>query len=221
MTKNTKNWHDRWDFDRQSADYDRITAHKQQHNQRYNPHENYQRVLDFVAQQVENHCRIADLGTGTGNLAHLLNENGHQVTGLDQSARMLEKAREKLPEVRFVHGNMLDLPFETEEFDAVVSTYALHHLSEKEKERAWTEMIRIIGPQGAIVVGDNMFFDAADKETQRKMLQERDLEQVWREIEDEHLGQAAQMVEFMEKRGLTARCRQMAPFTWVVKAQKK
>ena len=219
--KQAENWQDRWDFDQQATSYDRVTGQRQGGSDHYNPHENYQQVLEFVARQVENHCRIADLGTGTGNLAQLLLKNGHQVVGVDQSARMLEKAREKLSEIRFVQGNILDLPFEPAEFDAIVSTYALHHLSEAEKQQAWTEMIRVTGPNGAIVVGDNMFYDAADKKKQQQMLLDNGQEQVWKEIEEEYLGQAQQMMEFMEKQGLTARCKQLAPYTWVVKAQKK
>jgi ubiquinone/menaquinone biosynthesis C-methylase UbiE len=37
--------------------------------------------------------RIADLGCGTGSLSLLLYDLGHQVTGLDMSPRMLDRAR--------------------------------------------------------------------------------------------------------------------------------
>jgi SAM-dependent methyltransferase len=57
--------------------------------------------------------RIADLGCGTGSLSLLLHEPGHDVTGLDVSPRMLERARQKAgPAIRFVEGDAAwpDLP---------------------------------------------------------------------------------------------------------------
>ena len=38
-------------------------------------------------------CRVADLGCGTGTLAVLLAEEGHDVTGVDVSPKMIEQAR--------------------------------------------------------------------------------------------------------------------------------
>jgi SAM-dependent methyltransferase len=49
---------------------------------------------------------FADLGCGTGSLSLLLHELGHDVTGLDLSPRMLERARQKSGgAVRFVEGD--------------------------------------------------------------------------------------------------------------------
>jgi predicted TPR repeat methyltransferase len=39
------------------------------------------------------HARIADLGCGTGSIAALFEQAGHEVHGVDQSPRMLEIAR--------------------------------------------------------------------------------------------------------------------------------
>ena len=55
--------------------------------------------------------RVMNLGCGTGSLSLLLHEFGHDVTGLDVSPRMLEKARQKAgPAIRFVEGDAVAGP---------------------------------------------------------------------------------------------------------------
>src|SRR3954462_13990192 len=65
--------------------------------------------------------RALDVATGTGDLAVELAARvgpDGEVVGSDFSARMLELARQKAPELRFEHGNALDLPYHDNEFDA-------------------------------------------------------------------------------------------------------
>lgn len=70
--------------------------------------------------------RVADLGCGTGSLSLLLHELGHDVTGLDVSPRMLERARHKAgPAIRFVEGDAAwpDLPRGA--FDVILCRHVL------------------------------------------------------------------------------------------------
>ncbi len=68
--------------------------------------------------------RILDVGTGTGFLALILAELGHDVVGLDISKAMLRVARRKAERkglnIKFVLGDAENLPFENESFDAVI-----------------------------------------------------------------------------------------------------
>ena len=60
--------------------------------------------------------RTLDVACGTGFLTrHLRGE----VTGLDQSERMLTIARERMPAASFICGDALDLPFGDDSFDRV------------------------------------------------------------------------------------------------------
>ena len=67
-------------------------------------------------------ANILDLCCGTGQLAVELTERGFSVTGIDASAEMLRLARQKSPDVEFVHQDARD-PYLAAEFDAVVCLF--------------------------------------------------------------------------------------------------
>jgi ubiquinone/menaquinone biosynthesis C-methylase UbiE len=77
-------------------------------------------------------ARTLDLACGTGFLTrHLRGE----VTGLDQSAGMLEVASERCPDVEFVQGDALAPPFAPGTFERLVTSHFYGHLSEEQRER--------------------------------------------------------------------------------------
>lgn len=79
----------------------------------------------------------ADLGCGTGRLMAALTERAGCVIGVDNSSRMLEKARtsfaESSDEVSFRIGDLAHLPVADGEVDFAVMSLALHHLPTPEK----------------------------------------------------------------------------------------
>jgi trans-aconitate methyltransferase len=76
--------------------------------------------------------RILDLGCGSGQLTRAIAESGARVTGLDNSASMIDAARREYPDVSFVLGDAKDFSFD-EPFDAVFSNAALHWVRPPEK----------------------------------------------------------------------------------------
>ena len=61
--------------------------------------------------------QILDVGCGTGALASVLYELGHQVTGIDASWKMIDIARRKTaPEHRLSTGGRNELPFQDKSF---------------------------------------------------------------------------------------------------------
>ena len=72
--------------------------------------------------------RVLDLGCGNGHpIAEYLAERGHRVVGVDASREMLARARERLPDHRWIHGSM-ELVELDDTFDAVICWDALFHL---------------------------------------------------------------------------------------------
>lgn len=94
---------------------------------------------------------VLDAGCGPGRDANILKEQGLRVTGLDLSAGLIKVARKKYPEVDFVEGNLLSLPFEDESFDGVWSNTSLLHLETVEDVKlALGEMSRVLRPGGVL-----------------------------------------------------------------------
>jgi ubiquinone/menaquinone biosynthesis C-methylase UbiE len=84
--------------------------------------------------------RTLDVACGTGFLTrHIAGE----VVGFDQSARMLDVAREQAPNAELVQGDALDLPFEDGSFDRVFTGHFYGHLERDERERFLEEARRV------------------------------------------------------------------------------
>ena len=75
-------------------------------------------------------ARTLDVACGTGYLTRHLHG---EVVGLDQSARMLAAARERLPGTTFVQGDALALPFADGAFGRIFTSYFYCHLPEEER----------------------------------------------------------------------------------------
>ncbi|ASU32724.1 class I SAM-dependent methyltransferase [Mucilaginibacter xinganensis] len=69
--------------------------------------------------------QILDLGCGTGPLTKQIKELGAEVTGIDASAEMIEKAAKEFPDVDFKVADGANFHF-NRKFDAVFSNAALH-----------------------------------------------------------------------------------------------
>ncbi|MCL6587367.1 MAG: methyltransferase domain-containing protein [Anoxybacillus sp.] len=68
---------------------------------------------------------ILDVGCGTGDLAYKLYERGVNVTGIDQSEKMINQAKKKYPFIAFELQNVVHLSYENA-FDAIFSNAVLH-----------------------------------------------------------------------------------------------
>ena len=114
--------------------------------------------------------RALDVCCGTGDVAFALRRSGAEVTALDFSPAMLAIAEQRAkissascsgglrppqkppPQVQFLRGDALHLPFPDRSFDIVTVAYGLRNLAGW--ERGLEEMWRVARPGGRLLVLD-------------------------------------------------------------------
>jgi demethylmenaquinone methyltransferase/2-methoxy-6-polyprenyl-1,4-benzoquinol methylase len=110
-------------------------------------------------------ARTLDVACGTGFLTRHLHGD---VTGLDQSPRMLEEAKHKAPDAQFVEGDALELPFEDSSFDRLFTSFFYGHLEDDERERFLAEGRRVA--RELVVVEASRERSDVDDELQERIL---------------------------------------------------
>lgn len=109
----------------------------------------------MVAALVPPGVRVVDVGTGSGALLPLLAGCGAEVTAVDHSATLLERARRRClaagaKGIRFQQADARALPFPDGRFDVAYTSMVLHHLPQPQE--AVTELARVVRPGGRVVV---------------------------------------------------------------------
>ncbi len=93
--------------------------------------------------------RVLDACCGTGDLAVAARDAGaSSVVGLDFSAAMLERARRKAPDVAFIEGDVLALPFQDASFDVAVVGFGIRNVADL--EAGLRELRRVLRPGGRL-----------------------------------------------------------------------
>lgn len=110
---------------------------------------------------------VLDIGFGTGTLAGQLYQQGCDVFGQDFSSRMIQLAQEKMPRAQLYQGDFslgLVQELKQQRYDAIIATYALHHLTDEQKAAFFQELLPLLQDNGCIYVGDVAFATRAQLE---------------------------------------------------------
>ena len=94
--------------------------------------------------------RVLDIAAGTGTSSVALAKRGAEVIALDFSAGMVEEGRKRHPDLTFVQGDAMKLPFADGEFDAVTISFGLRNV--QQPKVAIAEMRRVLKPGGRVVI---------------------------------------------------------------------
>jgi putative AdoMet-dependent methyltransferase len=158
-------------FDLWADGYDKTVQVSEENNQY--PFAGYKLILGTIFNEVmqNQHSRVLDIGFGTGVLTTKLYENGHDIDGLDFSSRMISIAQTKMPNANLVEWDISNgLPnfVKEKEYDCIVSTYTLHHLTDEEKIVLIQNLLSLLSENGKILIGDISFQTNEEQEICRK-----------------------------------------------------
>ncbi|MBE5760330.1 MAG: class I SAM-dependent methyltransferase [Clostridiales bacterium] len=112
-----------------------------------------------------------DIGIGTGILAKKLYDNGLAITGIDFSKKMLAIAAEKMPDARLLlcdFGENLPEEIKNDRFDAIVCTYAIHHLDYEAQKNLLRKLLPLLSKNGRLYIGDVAFETMEELEACKK-----------------------------------------------------
>lgn len=104
-----------------------------------------------VEQAVSPGDRVLDACCGTGDLAIAARKRGAaDVVGLDFSEQMLERARRKAPEIEWLQGDVLALPFEDGSFDSATVGFGIRNVDDL--EAGLRELRRVLRDGGRLAI---------------------------------------------------------------------
>lgn len=162
---------DSYGFNMWAGDYDK-SVDIADDNDDY-PFAGYKKLMNAIYGTVmkKSPVKVLDIGIGTGILASRLYEEGNEITGIDFSSEMLNKAREKMPNAKLIQFDFskgLPNDLNNIKFDYIISTYALHHLTDIEKAEFIPSLLDYLNETGSIIIGDVSFQNRDDLEKCRE-----------------------------------------------------
>ena len=159
-------------FDLWANNYDKTVGISNDNNTY--PFAGYKKILNQIYNDILNSPtkRVLDVGFGTGVLTYKLYEKGITIYGQDFSKNMIDLAKNKMPkahlyEYDFTNGLIQEL--KKQKYDAVIATYSLHHLKDKEKENFINNSIfPVLNDNGMLYIGDVAFKSRIELENYRE-----------------------------------------------------
>jgi ubiquinone/menaquinone biosynthesis C-methylase UbiE len=98
---------------------------------------------------------LLEVGGGAGAMLLPLSEIGIKVAGIDHSSSLIEVAKRAIPDPIAHVGEACKLPFDNNEFDAVLSHSVFHYFPDYDyAERALLEMLRVSKENEKILIMD-------------------------------------------------------------------
>jgi ubiquinone/menaquinone biosynthesis C-methylase UbiE len=119
--------------------------------------ETWLKVVEIVKGELDLKEGDSMLGVGCGAGAMLLplSERGIKVAGVDFSSSLIEVAKRAIPDLIAHLGEACKLPFDSNEFDAVLAHSVFHYFPDYSyAERALLETLRVSKEEGKILIMD-------------------------------------------------------------------
>jgi ubiquinone/menaquinone biosynthesis C-methylase UbiE len=159
--------------------------------------------LEALTQLAPAPGKVLDVGCGSGEpIARYFVEHGYHVTGVDAVTEMLDIARTRFPEMRWVQQDMrkLELP---EHFDAVIAWDSFFHLNPDDQRAMFEKFRRHTAPRGVLMFtsgltegeavggdlfGDPLYHASLDTAEYARLLRSVGYEIVSHSVEDPNCG---------------------------------
>jgi SAM-dependent methyltransferase len=116
-------------------------------------------LLDRFADRLRGRGPVYDLGCGPGHVARYLHERGVQVTGIDLSGAMVQRARALSPGIDFRQGDLRALDVPRGGLAAIVAFYSIVHLGPETLPEVFREWHRALAPGAPVLLAFHLGSD--------------------------------------------------------------
>jgi SAM-dependent methyltransferase len=111
------------------------------------------KMLDLLADKVDGHGVICDLGCGPGQIARYLHGRGVKACGIDLSLEMVRQAQRLNPDIPFRQGDMLALTDVADSsYGGIAAFYSIIHVPRSSVVTALRELKRVLLPKGTLLL---------------------------------------------------------------------
>ncbi|MCR6109252.1 class I SAM-dependent methyltransferase [Bacillus sp. A301a_S52] len=179
--------------------------------------EGYDTILQEVARRAFGN--IIEFGVGTGNLASLLRQHSNKYMGVEPSEKMRKISEEKLS-ISLFDGDFLSFSKPSWPVHTIVSTYAFHHLTDKEKAEAVALYSQLLSEGGKVVFADTVFINDEAKHDMIKKAESMNYLNLAQDLQTEYYTTLPTLQTLFENEGFTVDFKKMNSFVWIVEAVK-
>ena len=163
---------------------------------------------------------VVDIGSGTGNLAYEAYKKGYDAIGIEPNPAMRKIALKKYPMIRFYQGDFFKIPELDKSIGTIISSYAFHHLTDDEKEKAAWLYDTILQKGGKVIIADTMYETDTDRIDIRNDAKEKGYNNLLADLETEFYTSHAILRHFFEQAGFSVSFMRKNRFVWVMCAKK-
>lgn len=107
----------------------------------------HEEIYESILQHIKPGMKVLDAGCGEGALSVLMAEKGANVTGVDISIPNIKSAKKRAEgkvfqgSLKYLNGDLENMPFNDREFEVVVSNHVLEHVPSFDK--GLSEVLRV------------------------------------------------------------------------------
>lgn len=116
----------------------------------------HSKIFEYIT-KIPEAGTVLDLGTGRGRWPFTMVELGYKVIGIDYIQHLVEvnnaevKARGMQGKIRFIEGDVFEIDFADESFDAVTDFGLLQHVQKEDWARYGSEVNRVVRSGGYVL----------------------------------------------------------------------
>ena len=99
-------------------------------------------------------AKILDLCCGAGQATRELVKHSQNVMGLDASPIAIRRAKQNVPQAKYVESFAEKMPFSDRQFDLVITNTAMHEMDTEQLQQIIQEVNRVLTPAGQFIIID-------------------------------------------------------------------